>query len=102
MFFAAASLLPAALSSALEEMGTPYREWTELQRNRDLKALGVMKCILYPDLAFSLQAAIPARGPENISLGLYHTSLPVSPVRSLPGVAFVTLEQNQTLELKLL
>lgn len=40
-FFAAASLLPAALSSALEEMGTAYREGTELQRNSDLKALGV-------------------------------------------------------------
>lgn len=37
----AASLLPAALSSALEEMGTAYREGTELQRNSDLKALGV-------------------------------------------------------------
>lgn len=61
-----------------------------------------MKRSLCLDLALSLQAAIPERGPENIPLGLYHTSLPVSSVRSLPGVASVTLEQSQTLELKLL
>lgn len=61
-----------------------------------------MKCSLYLDLAFSLKAAVHVHGPKNISLGLNHISLPVSPVRSLPSVASVSLEQSQALELKLL